>query len=46
MLKAKLNRGWNVDLLANYQYVDQNGFPYGKLDLETGKASLPSTTFD
>lgn len=46
VLKAKLNRGWNVDLLANYQYVDQNGFPYGKLDLETGKASLPSTTFD
>lgn len=46
VLKAKLNRGWNVDLLANYQYVDQNGFPYGKLDLETGKAALPSTTFD
>ena len=46
VLKAKLNRGWNVDLLANYQYVDQNGFPYGKLDLETGKASLTSTTFD
>ena len=45
VLKAKLNRGWNVDLLANYQYVDQNGFPYGKLDLETGKAALPSTTF-
>ena len=46
VLKAKLNRGWNVDLLANHQYVDQNGFPYGKLDLETGKAALPSTTFD
>lgn len=46
VLKAKLNRGWNVDLLANYQYVDQNGFPYGKLNLETGKAALPSTTFD
>lgn len=46
VLKAKLNRGWNVDILANYQYVDQNGFPYGKLDLETGKAALPSTTFD
>lgn len=46
VLKAKLNRGWNVDVLANYQYVDQNGFPYGKLNLETGKASLPSTTFD
>lgn len=46
VLKAKLNRGWNVDVLADYQYVDQNGFPYGKLDLETGKAALPSTTFD
>lgn len=46
VLKARLGRGWNVDFLANYQYVDQNGFPYGKLDLETGKAALPSTTFD
>jgi len=46
VLKAKLGKGWNLDFLANYQYVDQNAFPYGKLDLETGKAALPATTFD
>lgn len=45
MLKSRWNRNWNVDLLANYQYVDQNGFPYGELDLETGKAALPASTF-
>lgn len=45
MLKSRWNRNWNVDLLANYQYVDQNGFPYGELDLETGKAALPAYTF-
>lgn len=41
----RLNAGWTVDCLADYQYVDQNGFPYGKLDLETGKAELPASTF-
>lgn len=33
---------WNVDLIADYQYVDQNGFPYGQLDVETGKTSEPA----
>lgn len=45
LLKSRLNGGWNIDLLANYQYVDQNAFPYGQLDLETGKADLPASTF-
>ena len=45
LLKARLNSGWKIDVLANYQYVDQNGFPYGKLDLETGRAELPASTF-
>lgn len=45
LLKSRLGNGWSLDLLANYQYVDQNGFPYGKLDLETGKADLPASTF-
>lgn len=45
LLSTRLNAGWKIDVLANYQYVDQNGFPYGKLDLETGKASQPSSTF-
>ena len=45
LLKTRLGKGWNLDVLANYQYVDQNGFPYGKLNLETGKAELPASTF-
>lgn len=44
-LKFRLNKGWNVDVLADYQWIYQNAFPYGKLDLETGKADNPSTTF-
>lgn len=45
LLKTCFDSGWKMDVLANYQYVDQNGFPYGKLDLETGKADLPASTF-
>lgn len=45
MLKTRLGKGWTMDILANYQYVDQNGFPYGKLDLKTGKAEQPASTF-
>lgn len=45
LLKNRFDSGWKMDVLANYQYVDQNGFPYGKLDLETGKADLPASTF-
>ena len=44
-LNFRLNKGWNIDWLANYQYVDQNAFPYGLLDLETGKSAQPATTF-
>ena len=32
-----------VDVLADYQYVKQNGFPYGLLDQETGHAAEPAT---
>lgn len=45
LLKTRWNGGWNIDLLADYQYVDQNAFPYGKLDLTTGKAANPASTF-
>ena len=45
LLKTRFDSGWKMDVLANYQYVGQNGFPYGKLDLETGKADLPASTF-
>lgn len=44
-LMNRLHSGWTIDLMANYQYVDQNGFPYGQLDLETGKAAAPASTF-
>jgi len=32
-----------LDLTADYQYVKQNGFPYGQLDRGSGKAADPST---
>ena len=34
---------WNINYIADYQYVRQNGFPYGILDESTGKADDPST---
>lgn len=32
-----------LSLLADYQWVKQNAFPYGQLDLQSGKAAEPST---
>ncbi|MBR1547527.1 MAG: TonB-dependent receptor [Prevotella sp.] len=32
-----------VNLLADYQWVNQNGFAYGQLDMGTDKAADPST---
>jgi iron complex outermembrane receptor protein len=34
---------WNIDLLADYQYVRQNAFPYGLMDAVTGETASPST---
>lgn len=31
------------DFIADYQYVNQNAFPYGMLDLNTNKTASPST---
>lgn len=44
-LKFRFGKGWNVSVLADYQWVYQDAFPYGQLDLSTGKAGNPSTTF-
>lgn len=44
-LKFRLNKGWNIDVLTDYQWVYQDAFPYGKLNLETGKTDKPNTTF-
>ncbi len=33
----------NVSYLADYQYVRQNGFPYGILDEKTGETAAPET---
>jgi len=33
------------DFTTNYQYVRQNAFPYGVLNLETGKTAQPSSTY-
>ncbi len=32
-----------IDVLADYQYVRQNGFPYGVMNLEEGTTADPST---
>ncbi len=32
----------NIDYTADYQYVNQDGFPYGLLDLNSGKTASPS----
>lgn len=32
-----------IDLTADYQYVNQNGFAYGQYDISTGKFDEPST---
>lgn len=44
-LGFRLSQGWRVNVLANYQYVDQHAFPYGALSLETGRAERPASTF-
>ena len=36
----------NFDFIADYQWVRQNAFPYGELDMQTMKAASPSTTLD
>ncbi len=37
--------GWNIDFTTDYQYVNQNGFPYGEYNSETKHFSEPQTTF-
>lgn len=34
---------WNVSYVADYQYVRQNAFPYGLLNLETGRTPAPES---
>lgn len=38
------NERWNVNYVADYQYVRQNGFPYGLLD-ESGHTAQPNTNW-
>ncbi len=33
----------SLNFLADYQYVNQNGFPYGMLDAKTGSTAMPNT---
>lgn len=37
------HRRWTADLIADYQYVRQNGFPYGVMDFSTGETADPAT---
>ena len=34
---------WNISLSGNYEYIDQNGFPYGQMDWEHNTTANPST---
>ncbi|MCI6103228.1 MAG: TonB-dependent receptor [Prevotella sp.] len=34
---------WNISLLGDYQYTWQNGFPYGQLDLQSGRTASPAS---
>ena len=36
----------SFDLIADYQFVRQNAFPYGLLDGTSSEAQAPNTTFD
>ncbi|HEY9544325.1 TonB-dependent receptor, partial [Prevotella sp.] len=42
-LAWKPNQRWDIGLWANYEYTDQNGFPYGMMDLEKGTTANPAT---
>ncbi len=35
---------WRFDLTSDYQYTNQNAFPYGLYNVETGDVSDPATT--
>lgn len=37
------HKRWTADLIADYQYVRQNGFPYGTMDIATGETADPAT---
>lgn len=35
----------SFDYTADYQWVSQNGFPYGQLNLQSGKTALPTSDY-
>lgn len=41
-LTTKLTNRLTADITADYQYVRQNAFPYGQLNLETNRPDAPS----
>lgn len=36
----------SFDYTADYQWVSQNGFPYGQLNLQSGKTALPTSDYE
>ncbi|MBQ7685064.1 MAG: TonB-dependent receptor [Bacteroidaceae bacterium] len=36
----------SFDYTADYQWVKQDGFPYGQLNLQTGKTALPASDYE
>ncbi|MBR1463744.1 MAG: TonB-dependent receptor [Prevotella sp.] len=42
-LMYQASPSWLIDYIADYQYVRQNGFPYGLMDLEADETADPAT---
>ena len=40
------NRRLSFDFMADYQWVNQNAFPYGLMDVSTGRVASVATTID
>lgn len=40
-----ITRKVSADYVADYQYVRQNGFPYGVMDQQSGETAQPSTNY-
>ena len=44
-LVGRLTDSLTLDYTANYQWVNQDGFPYGQLDVPSGHIALPTSNY-
>lgn len=40
------SKSLSIDYTADYQWVSQQGFPYGQLNLQTGRTALPASDYE